>query len=176
MNRTTVALQGGRNDLPQLYNTSVGVAADEPEVRIAASSSPLLGTTLDSARHPEATTVHFGFAWDEAIALALRVLHIAKAARQALPEGVVLPDQILTLLASDNAAPPAPLAGVPPDLKFAVEAFPRVASDGSAVALVSTNGLGHLSEMVFAPDNARSVAGLLVTAADEADRVRGRTH
>jgi hypothetical protein len=83
-NQTEVTLEPGANQLPQLYNPTIGARAGK--ARFLGSAEAHLGTKFDEPRDPNAATVVFDMEWPDAIRLAEEIFRVAKVVRALPPE------------------------------------------------------------------------------------------
>jgi hypothetical protein len=148
MQTTTVALAPGINRLPQLHNASVSIRDAEPEVCIKATASPLLGTRLGGARHPDAPLVALDMAWPDALRLAVEILRTAQATGQDMPGGVTIEPDRLNVVRSEPTGRLDPLgrANELSELELVASVETKVSDAGGVVALILADGYGNRKE------------------------------
>ena len=87
MDRTTVKLVAGINELPQLYNPSVQTRGT---LRILLTTEPHQETnSLRGFRSTNATIVAFDLSLDDAVRLAVEISEMAQVRGAILPKGVL---------------------------------------------------------------------------------------
>ena len=89
--RAILPLSRGTNYLPQLYNPSIAVRDQEPQVVVTLAISPRQETMPGYRPGPEATTVVMELAWEDALRLAWEICRMAVMCDVSLPAGMTMP-------------------------------------------------------------------------------------